>query len=114
MDLSNDFLYTQVTGKKSENFIAQDEKYHRRLQKWIKYQSKKKPLPTVIPEPVPVAEHVVCAVCKERFEDYHEHINGRVHQIKTKMQEKLYKEIDLLCEELGDVEPTSPMPEFTK
>lgn len=55
-----------------------------------------------IPEPVPNGNHTYCQVCNENYDDYLFHIKkNETHQIRAKIQEAPFSEIDQLFAELN-------------
>jgi len=59
------FLEEEENSYDEKNRTQLNEYYDRKL-KWMTKHSALKP----IPEPVPVDEHIYCAICEVRFENY--------------------------------------------
>lgn len=69
-------MATIILEEEEASFDQQHLDYNNKYyaKKLIKY-SKNSPLKPVL-EPVPCAEHIFCAVCEVKFDNYLEHINS--------------------------------------
>jgi len=56
-----------------------------------------------IPEPVPVEEHIYCAICEVKFNNFLEHVRSSKHAACTEIQS--FPDIDDVIKELGEVQP---------
>lgn len=79
--------------------------FARKLKKYNKLQ----PLKPIF-EPVPCEEHIFCAVCEVKFDDYLTHIHSEQHHNCSKLRP--FPEIDEVILELGEVQP-SKKPDFS-
>jgi hypothetical protein len=50
--------------------------------------------PNCIEEPKPGANHVICAICREQFKDYIEHIFSMKHSRGVVNNSQIFSEID--------------------
>jgi hypothetical protein len=56
--------------------------------------------PKYIEEPKPGANHVICAVCREQFKDYYEHIFSARHRRGVSTWSNIFLEIDTAVKEV--------------
>jgi len=50
--------------------------------------------PLTIEEPKPGPSHVICAVCREQFNDYYQHIFSQRHKRGVLTNNSLFSQID--------------------
>ena len=77
-----------------QNFDVLNKKYLENLkaqQKKLKPEEKDLKF---IEEPRPGASHVICAVCREQFKDYYEHIFSQKHRRGVSGWSQIFNEID--------------------
>jgi len=75
------------------NFTKLNTKYQENL----KNQSKKLTIEEknpIIEEPKPGSTHVICAVCREQFKDYYEHVFSARHRRGVSSWSSIFLEID--------------------
>lgn len=52
--------------------------------------------------PLPGEDHKYCMICKDKYEDYLTHLESQAHKVQIGIQDSIYKDIDLLNEELKE------------
>jgi hypothetical protein len=57
--------------------------------------------PRYIEEPKPGPNHVICAVCREQFKDFYEHIFSSRHKRGVASQLHIFSQIDLTIKEVA-------------
>ena len=89
-----------------------DQKYADNLAQMKQKKSKQDKHPDLIEEPRPGANHVICAICREQFKDYLEHIFcSRHRQAVTQNHKAIYDQIDGLILELNATTRTIKLPQ---
>jgi hypothetical protein len=63
-----------------QNFSFLNNKYSENLKSQSKVLTFEEKNPKSIEEPKPGANHVICAVCREQFKDYYEHVFSSRHR----------------------------------
>ena len=58
--------------------------------------------PQCIEEPRPGANHVICAICREQFKDYLEHIFSAKHSRGVHNNMSIFGEIDKLITDIDE------------
>lgn len=56
--------------------------------------------PAFIEEPKPGPTHLICAICREQFTDYHQHIFSARHKRGVESNIQTYKQVDSVIDEL--------------
>ena len=85
--------------QKEREFAEQNEVFlNKKYMDNVKKQGKKlTPLekrPPAIDEPKPSAGHVICAICREQFKDYYQHIFSARHKRGVQANISTFAEID--------------------
>ena len=62
--------------------------------RWREPKTKEEKHPKCIDEPRPGANHVICAICREQFKDYIEHIFSSKHSRGVINNAQIFGEID--------------------
>lgn len=63
----------------------------------------KRPIPSIIEEPIPGKNHVICAVCREKFEDYLAHIRSNEHKMRVQNAPGIYNSIDEVIDNVFEI-----------
>ena len=88
-----------------KNYQELTERHERNTQanadKLLESKRKKDP-PPPIPVPTPPPNHVICAVCREQFTNYLDHITSDRHKQGVKTRAPIFAQIDSLIEEIDD------------
>ena len=65
-------------------------------------KNKEEKHPKCIEEPKPGANHVICAICREQFKDYMEHIFSNKHSKGVINNNSIFSEIDIVINEITE------------
>ena len=76
-------------------------------QKLLDSKIKKDP-PEPIMVPLPPSNHVICAICREQFTDYYEHITSEKHRRGVESKQAIYDKIDDLIEFMDNERKQEP------
>ncbi|PCI26317.1 hypothetical protein COB52_06080 [Candidatus Kaiserbacteria bacterium] len=76
--------------KEREFAIINEQNLYDKYFLGIKKLGIKVPIADEIFEPVPGKNHTICAVCREKFEDYIDHITSDTHKIKVNHCQGIY------------------------
>jgi cell division septum initiation protein DivIVA len=79
-----------------------NQKYDDNIASMRRKKTKEEKHPQVIEEPRPGANHVICAICREQFKDYLEHIFSARHQRGVKQNQQIFSQIDALIEDIAE------------
>ena len=64
-------------------------------------KTKEQKHPDVIPEPKPGSTHLICALCREQFKDYMQHITSESHRNKgVARNSDIFTQIDEVLDDL--------------
>lgn len=77
-----------------QNYSFLNNKYQENLKLQTKKLTLEEKNPKVIEEPKPGPNHVICAVCREQFKDYYEHIFSSRHRRGVTGWSNIFLEID--------------------
>lgn len=86
-----------------QNRAFLDQKYEENLIKLDAKRPESEKHPKYIEEPRPGPNHVVCAVCREQFRDYVDHIFSSRHKKGVRDQKHIYSEIDKQIVEIDKI-----------
>ena len=82
------------------NSALLNQKYADNMVNMRRKKTKKEKHPEVVAEPRPGPNHVICAICREQFKDYLEHIAGERHKVGVRTNMHIYGSIDRVIDEL--------------
>ena len=83
------------------NFEALSEKFKTTLADLKVKKSKEIKHPTIIPEPKPGPQHLICAVCRTQFTDYLSHVGSDEHRKTGQARNSaIFRHIDCLLSEM--------------
>ena len=77
-------------------------KYEDNITNMKKNKSKEEKHPKCIEEPRPGANHVICAICREQFKDYLEHIFSSRHSRGVVNNTQIFGEIDKVILDINE------------
>ena len=82
------------------NSALLNQKYADNMVNMRRKKTKKENHPECVAEPRPGPNHVICAICREQFKDYLEHIGSERHKVGVRTNMHIYGSIDRVIDEL--------------
>ena len=79
-----------------------NQKYDDNILNMKRKKTKEEKHPKCIEEPKPGANHVICAICREQFKDYIEHIFSQKHKRGVSNNLQIFNEIDKVIVDIDE------------